>query len=223
MIGSIVTTAKAVVTQPSEFFRRMSKSGGFGEPLGFVVAMGVFAGLVGFLLTLLRLGYAPTPAAAAAAAVLTPIFAAAFSFVGAAVLFVTWRLLGSEEPYETAYRSAAYVSAITPLTTALGIVPYFGSVAALGWGLYLLAVASEAVHAISARKARLVFGVIFAALAAFSVASELTARRAQSELEALKKHAEEREEMTPEEAGRAVGEFLKGLQDSVDEGGPAND
>jgi hypothetical protein len=70
--------------------------------------------------------------------VIAPIATALFSFVSGAILYIIWKLMGSQEPFETAFRCGAYAAAISPLTTLLGVIPYLGSLLGLGWMTYLL-------------------------------------------------------------------------------------
>ena len=49
-----------------------------------------------------------------------------------------------------------------------------------------------------------------------SVSSQMAARRLQGQVEAWNERVEKMDEMSPEEAGKAVGEFLKGLQKSAE-------
>jgi hypothetical protein len=122
---SIVDTVKRVITDPAGFFREMPRQGGFKNPLIFLVVMSVVTALVGVLLSLVGLaGPGATFGAALASIIIVPIFAAIFGFVGAAILFILWKVLGSEESYETAYRCGAYMAAISPITSVLGAIPY---------------------------------------------------------------------------------------------------
>ena len=45
-LTEIRDTAIKVLTSPSEFFREMPKTGGFVEPLIFMVVMGIIGGLL---------------------------------------------------------------------------------------------------------------------------------------------------------------------------------
>jgi hypothetical protein len=216
-IDSIIANAKQVITDPASFFAGMPKSGGFAEPVMFVAAMAVATGLVGIVLALLGLGGAPTFGAAVLAAILLPVFGTIFSFVGAAILFVVWKVIGSGENYETAYRCGAYMTAISPITTLLGVIPMLGALIALGWALYLAVQASERVHGIAAQKAWLAFGIVFGLMGLMSISAERTARQLEDRMQTMTDQLEGVEDMSPEEAGRAVGDFLKGLQKSVDE------
>jgi len=215
-IESIVTTAKAVVTDPTGFYKEMPKSGGFVEPLIFAVAMAAVSAVIGVVLSIFGLGFAPTFGGALVSVILAPIFAAVFGFVGAGILFVIWRLIGSQESYETAYRCGASMMAISPITTVLNVLPYVGILITLGWSLYLIVVASEQVHKIARQTAVIAFGILFGLSALMSISSQMAARRLHGKLDELNEHMEKMEEMTPEEAGKAVGEFMKGLQKSVE-------
>jgi hypothetical protein len=214
-IDSIITAAKTVITNPTQFYTGLPKSGGFVEPLTFVAAMAFASALVGVVLSIFGLGFAPTIGGALVSVILMPLFATIFGFVGAAVLFGVWRLLGSRESYETAYRCAAYMMAISPLTTLINVIPYLGVLVALGWSLYLVLVASERVHGIPPQTARVAFGLFFALLAVVSITSQIASRRLQVQVESWNEQMENMEEMTPEEAGKAVGEFLEGLEKSM--------
>lgn len=215
-IETVITTAKAVITDAAGFYKEMPKSGGFGDPIFFVVVMAAISAVLGAVLSIFGAGFAPTLGGAALSILLMPIFAAVLGFVGAGVLFAVWRMIGSRESYETAYRCGAYSMAIAPITTVLGIIPYLGTLIAIGWGFYLMVVASEHVHKLAPQTARIAFGVLFGVFALMSISSQMAARRMQGKVEALHEEMERMEEMSPEEAGKAVGEFLKGLQKSVE-------
>jgi hypothetical protein len=205
-----------VITDAAGFYKGMPKSGGFGDPLFFVLMMAAVSAVLGAVLSIFGAGFAPTLGAALISILLMPIFAGVLGFVGAGVLFVVWRMIGSRESYETAYRCGAYSMAIAPITTVLGIIPYLGTLIAIGWGFYLVVVASEHVHKVAPPTARIAFGVLFGIFALMSISSQMAARKMQGKVEALHEEMERMEDMSPEEAGKAVGEFLKGLQKSVE-------
>jgi len=112
---AIKQTALSVVRDPASFFRQMSKTGGFADPIVFAVAIGVVNGLVTAILSLLHLRLGP----GVSAVVLLPIFAVIGCFIGGGVLFVIWKIMGSQEPYETGVRVVAYTSAIGPAVSVL--------------------------------------------------------------------------------------------------------
>jgi hypothetical protein len=176
-----------VITTPVAFFRSMAKTGGLLDPLIFVIVIAVVNGLLqslGFFI-----GVHPMFGAgmAFASIIIVPIFAAIFSFIGAGILYVIWRLMGSTQNYETAYRCLAYASAITPITTLLGFVPYL-NLLGLVWMLYLLVIASVEVHGIAAKTAWIVFGILTALLALFQISAYQTARQMGQSGEAMQRN-----------------------------------
>ncbi len=220
--STILTQAVQVVTSPGEFFRSMPKSGGFLDPLIFMVLMGLVTGLVHTLLTLVRLSPGGT-VTGFAALILVPIVVGIFGFVGAAILFVIWKVLGSRESYETAYRGMAYSAAIMPITALIGIIPYVGGIVTLAWWTFLIVTISIEVHAIKTRVAWAVFGTIAVVLAVLSLGAEIAGRKAadrmgawEQESRQMQEQVERMQDMTPEEAGRAMGDFLRGLQEAAE-------
>jgi hypothetical protein len=214
-ITAILNTMVEVIRNPVGFFRRMPKSGGFVEPLIFMVSMGVAAGVIQAILAILGLGFAGSFLMALTSIIIVPIMVGIFGFVGAAILFVIWKIMGSQQSFETAYRCGAYAGGIVPVTTVLGIIPYLGPILGLVWGTYLIVVASVEVHNIAAKTAWIVFGAIAALFALISIGSQFTARRVTSGLNKWEQEMGKTGEMTPEEAGKAMGEFLKGLEKEV--------
>ncbi len=166
----------AVITQPHVFFADMPTAGGFIPPLIFVIATGLAAGIIRMVIGLVGWGFYVTAAVAILALILTPIFVAIGSFIGAGILYLIWQGMGSKASFKTSYRCAAYVTAIAPITVLLRLIPYAGGVLALAWVCGLLILASEKVHGIARNKALIVFGIIFAVLAILGLVSEYHAR-----------------------------------------------
>lgn len=208
-ITNVLNAAVKVITNPVGFFRGMPKAGGFLEPLVFVVALSVVAGVLRAILSITGVGFSASFFMAIASIVFVPILVVVFGFVGAAIMFIIWKILGSQESYETAYRCCAYASGIVPITTLLGIIPYLGSIIGIVWMFYLMVVASTEVHMVEKQKALMVFGIICALLVIMNTCSQFAARKVQKEMIGW---GEKMEDMTPEEAGKAFGEFMKGLE-----------
>lgn len=209
----IQKTAINVITNPAGFFKDMPVAGGYADPLIFTVAMGVVAGIIMTLFSIVGLVHANTFMMALATVIFMPIFTGIASFIGAAILFVIWKLMGSQYSYETAFRCGAYASAIFPITTILGFIPYLGAVVGLLWMMYLMVIASTEVHKIEAKKAWIVFGILFALMIFLNINTQMAARKAQKEIEKWGGQMERMDEMTPEEAGKAFGEFMKGVEE----------
>ncbi len=216
LIASMLETMKNVVSDPAEFFRQMPTSGGFTEPLIFVIAMGIISGIIQALLGIVGFGYAGSSGAALLSIVFIPLAALIFGFVGAAFLFIIWKIMGSQHSYETAYRCGAYTGAIVPFTTLLAAIPYLGTILGVLWMTYILVLASQEVHHLKAKTAWIVFGILGALSAFSSIGSQHAARQAAQEIENMGTRMEKLGEMSPEEAGRKVGEFLKGLEKGID-------
>ena len=157
----------------------MPKKGGYLQPLAFVVAMGVAGGIIHAALSLILLTIMPGARMGAMAGmaagmeivtiILFPIMMAIGSFIGAAILFVIWKLMGSEEDYETAYRCGAYGTALTPIYVLINLIPIAGPLVSIVISLYILITASVEVHKLPARKSWIVFGTIDAVIIALSI------------------------------------------------------
>ncbi len=224
--AGIPRTAMKVLTSPPEFFREMPKTGGFVEPLVFMIAMGVAAGLLQSIFAVLRLQAGAGMAMGLASVIVMPIMIGIFGFVGAAVLFLIWKLMGSGESYETAYRCGAYVGALTPISVLFHLIPFVGPAVSVLLMTFFLVTASVAVHNIPSRKAWLVFGIIGGLLVFFSISAEFAARRFARQAAGYQKQAEELQKQAEqfrkqaEEASRATGaqpeEAAKRLQQQTD-------
>jgi hypothetical protein len=173
--------ALSVLLSPSGFFREMPRTGGYVEPLIFMVALGVVAGLIQSVFAMFGLHEGAGLAMGLASIILLPIFIAISGFIGAAVLFVIWKLMGSQESYETAYRCGAYISALTPITIILGLIPYLGGVAGIALATFYFVIATVEVHRIPSKKAWLVFGIIGAVLAIINVSAQYAVRQSARE------------------------------------------
>lgn len=168
--------AAAVIGKPVAFYRNMTRAGGFGEPVAFVLVTTLVSAALFSLAYVLGLeplppGVVPDDGALVVAALIAvPLAALLSSVLASTLLYLLWRLMGSRAPFETAYRCFAFTYAITPITTVSGIVPYL-SFAGIVWTLGLLAVASVEVHRISPRVAYPVFGALGIALVALTLSA----------------------------------------------------
>jgi len=193
--AAIPQTAINVVTKPAEFFQGMPKTGGFLEPLVFAIAMGLIAGIIQAILGFIGLGPAGGYGSGGMMSsfgmiIFMPIAAAVGSFIGAAILFVIWKLMGSQENYEAAYRCGAYLMALAPITAIINVVPYAGGILSMAIYIFFLVTASIHVHNIPSQKAWLVFGIIGVIFALFFVYSEYKARHMGTEMEKWRKMGE---------------------------------
>ena len=220
--GTVIDQIKQVITDPVGFFKAMPKSGGYAEPLIFLLVAAAIGGVVVAVLSII--GLTPGPGFVGVAAIIAfPIGALIGGFIGAAILFVIWKLMGSPEDYETAYRCVAYMGALMPVFAVLMVIPYIGTIIRVLWTTWLLIIQSVEVHGRAKQTAQLVFGILGALGILFGLSSEYTQRQlvSQSEQvlenfnEAQSRALENLEDMTPEEMGQAMGEFLKGMEEAA--------
>ena len=215
-LAVIPQTAIKVVTSPAEFFRVMPKTGGFLKPLAFLLMMGMVSGLIRGLFQLLSssLGlhlYAGITVERASLYLLPFKYVAGFAvfgFVLAFILFVVWKLMGSGESYETSYRCVAYLSALSPLITLLGIIPYLGGAIGLIIITYYLVTASVQAHGIPAKRAWLGFGILAAIGIVLTISNQITERRVTRNME----QANESWKKTLEEMQKADLEMQKRME-----------
>lgn len=222
-LGTVIDDAKKIITDPAGFYREMPTSGGYSNPLIFVVVMAAVTGLLISLYSLFGFGMPGAMMAggfALAAIIMFPIMAVIGSFIGACIIFVVWKLMGSEKDYEVAYRCVAYSFAIAPIVLLISAIPYLAGVIKTLWGCFLMFVASVEVHKIKPQTAKIVFGILAILGVIFGLRSEHTARNWQHKFENAMhdskipeafKDLEGMEDMTAEEAGKAMGEMMKGL------------
>ena len=215
---AILEDVVAIITNPADFYRRMPKSGGFGDPITFVLVIAVVTAMGMAAFSLLGLGtVGEAMAVGFGGIVFLPIKALIFSFLGAGILFVMWKMTGSQEPFEVTYRCVAYAASLYPLTAVAGLIPYLGSIVGIVWWTYLMVVASMEVHRLPQRTAYVVFGILGIFFVATNLSSEIAARHMASDLERLGGNVKQLEKRSPEEAGEAVGKLLKDLEKPTQE------
>ena len=185
--AAIPQTALKVLTSPVSFFREMEKTGGFIEPLVFLVALSIVTAIVDGVLGILGLKFFLSVWAALFSIIITPVVAAIGGFIVAAILFIIWKLLGSQESYETAYRCVAYLAALWPIMAMAGAIPYIGALISIGLLTYFLVTASVETHKIPSQKAWIVFGIIGAALFFISLGAEIATQGARQQLLEMQK------------------------------------
>lgn len=182
-LKAIISDALKIIRNPVEFYQSMPKSGGYTQPLIFVLIMSVISGLEAMLFGLDGVG----AIFGLGIIILIPIFAIIGSFTGAAIIFVIWLLMGSSEDYETAFRCNAYMSAIYPITVLLEPIPYIGTIISLIWIMYLVTIASIKVQQLKRQTTYIVFGTLAAAILVLSISDEITSRSMIADAEILQK------------------------------------
>ena len=220
----ILADFRRILTDPTGFYRQMPHSGGFADPLIFILIMAFAAGLLMAIVSLFGVGFIGALTAGFAAIITLPIAALISSFIGAAIMFVIWKLMGSSRSYETAYRCICYASAIYPIVVLVGLIPYLGAIVGVAGGIYLLIIASVEVHELPRKSVLIVLGILGGVMLLFNLSSEYAARtlahkaeKFGQQMEGIGEQFKDFENMTPEEAGKAMGEFFKGINDVAKE------
>jgi len=190
--AAIPQTALRVLTSPVSFFREMEKTGGFIEPLVFLVALAIVTAIVDGVLGILGLKFFLSAWAALFSIIITPVVAAIGGFIVAAILFIIWKLLGSQESYETAYRCMAYLAALWPVMAMVGAIPYIGSLITIILLTYFLVTASVETHKVPSQKAWVVFGIIGAALFFISLGSEIATQGTRQQILEMQKQMQKK-------------------------------
>lgn len=190
-LATIPSLAIKVITDPVGFYKSMSKSGGYAEPLLFMVVLAVVAGVISAVLGMAGFGMAGAMTGGLIAIIMVPIFVVIFSFIGAGIAYLIWKLMGSQQDFETAFRCVAYTSAIAPINAILVFVPYAGSVISSLWPMALLAIASIYVHKRSTQVAWGVFGALGILFALINVNGERASRVMADRFDGLEELLEE--------------------------------
>jgi len=208
-INTVIDDAKKLITNPKQFYTDMPTTGGYVNPMIFLLVMAAIAGLITGVLGMMGLGMGAMPGSSAFAGIIIyPIAMLIGGFIAAGVMFIIWKLLGSEKSYETAYRCIAYSTAIAPVMAVISVIPYLGGIIHTLWGSFLMYIASTQVHAIKEQTAKVTFAILAAIGVIWGVSSERASRNMVAHFEKF----EGIEDMTPEEAGEKLGEFLKGIE-----------
>ncbi len=222
LLASIPGHMLSVILKPTEFFPNMPKTGGYVEPLVFMIVMAVLTAVVMAIAGLIGFGPVGMMAMGFAGVIMLPIMVAIFGFIGAAILFVIWKIMGSSENFETAYRCMAFGYAYAPVAALVSGVPYLGTLVSTLWPMALMAIASIHVHGRSTNASWAVFGILGLVFAVMGIGAEKAGREIAGSFENMSGQMEQNygnpDEMTPEEAGKAVGDFLKGMQQMQQKG-----
>ncbi|MCA9472856.1 MAG: YIP1 family protein [Nitrospirales bacterium] len=215
---AILEDVVTLLTNPVSFYRRMPKTGGYGDPILFLMVIAVITAVMMAIFSLFGLGTVGEAMAVGFGGIIfLPMMTLVLSFIGAGLLFIVWKFIGSKESFEVAYRCVAYASALFPISAIAGMIPYLGSIVGIVWWTYLMIVASIEVHHLPPQTAYVVLGIIGFFFVVTNLSSEIAARRLATEFEQYGGSVKQLEELSPEEAGEAVGKFLKGLEKSRQE------
>lgn len=182
----LLETALAVVTRPAEFWPTLAQDGpGLQKPLVFAVAMGLAAGVVQAVVSILHLdGIFGISAgfAGVISVILYPLFAAIGALVGGAILLVIGNVLGARPTFHVALRVAAYASALMPLHPVASIIPFL-PLAVSFYGLYVVGLGVIALFPTDARKTWMVMALLAAISLVMTTSAYFAARAARRSLD----------------------------------------
>lgn len=225
-LGTVISQMQQIITDPTGFYRAMPKEGGYSEPIIFALVMGAVSGAVFAVLSIV--GLTGVGFAGLAAIIWMPVAMFIGSFIGGAIMFVIWKLMGSPRDFQAAYRCVAYSYGIMPVLTIVSIIPYVGTIVRIVWGLWLMLIASVEVHERPRQTALIVLGIIGVVLLVMGLSGERASRQLaasgqesaaefEKSLQSLQKlGVDEQGQIDPEKAGRALGDFMRGMQEAAE-------
>ena len=167
----LLPRARAVVLDPFGFFRTMPRSGGWQEPLMFLIVMSLASSILrlvlGLVFGLFGSGASVALLAGIFSVFVTLIMVPIAAVVVAGIAHVIWTVLGSQQPFEVSLRCIAFMSALMPVQAVVQALPIVGLWLAIPvalYGIYLFLPASTEVHEVERRKASIVV-LVFGGLA----------------------------------------------------------
>lgn len=178
---AILQTAFRVVTSPAAFFREMPRTGGYLEPLLFMLVMGFIGASLQAVLGIVVAEPVETEVDTLSFIVMLTALIMVSGFISAAIYFAIWRLMGSQESFETAYRCNAYISALIPVTALFSFIPHLAPAVSIVLSTAFLVIASVHIHRLPLRKSVLVFGILGIIFFIFSFTADRAMRRLATE------------------------------------------
>ena len=137
MLGNFVSTWKSVIIHPNDFFRDMPTSGGYRDPLVFAVINYIIYAIIASTSNLVQIrslvesGVIPGSMVAISyvmslvGLIFTPVFSIIGLFIGAAIYFICFKMVGGSGSYEGTFRIFAYASAVTVISSVLAVILAF--------------------------------------------------------------------------------------------------
>lgn len=156
-LKSVQALVIKLMIKPVDFFRTLPKTGGFLDPLIFVLLVAVLGVLLNAIEAFFTRGIGLGMVVIWLLTV--PFIMVILSVFFTGVCYAIWALMGSQESFEASYRCVAYTLILFPIIILLSIVPYLGLLG-FAWWLYLMVVASQEVHQVAVKPALLAFGAI---------------------------------------------------------------
>jgi hypothetical protein len=151
-----IETWKEVIQRPSDFYRRMPTTGGYADPLTFAaisyviyglltalfnrgMSMGGMYGSSGFSFSMMLMSV-----------IMMPILGIISLFIGGAIFYIIYKVLGGTGSYEGTVRFMSYATAVLVISW----IPIIGLIVGI-YGIYLYIVGGTFVHNVSMGKSAL--------------------------------------------------------------------
>lgn len=125
--SKFIADSKKTLLSPKEYFTGMEKSGGMVDPIIKAVLYGLAAGIISFILGLLRLGGMGAgmgmfgSAVGIGALIFTPIMAVIGLFIGGVIMLILSAISGGSTDFEANVRVAAALCVLMPVNALLSI------------------------------------------------------------------------------------------------------
>ncbi|MDY9925569.1 YIP1 family protein [Methanosarcina sp.] len=149
-----IETWKEVIQKPSDFYRKMPTTGGYAEPLTFAAISYFIYGLLtalfnrGMMGGMYGYGMMGTGgyglSTSLMVAIMMPIMGIISIIIGAAILYIIYKVLGGKGSYEGTVRFVSYATAVLLLSW----VPFIGWIFGF-YGIYLYILGGMIVHDVS--------------------------------------------------------------------------
>jgi hypothetical protein len=207
--------AVRLFTGPRDLFSREPREGGYKKPVIYALAWFFVTAVLETLVSYAR-GRAEHVGIGFDIAwiLLGPWLMTGFLFPAAAGAFVIWHLMGSNGDFRFAFACLSLMAPLAAAGALLGLVPYL-NIAVMLYSIYLLVVASQAAHNLSAQKSWVVWGVLGGGLLILLLMAAATTVRDG----ALMAPGAGFEQNTSEISGAAVNAELENQLKSLKDGG----
>jgi hypothetical protein len=140
----LLDDAKNCLLKPKEFFTSMPVEGGYIEPVLKALIYGIAAGVIGFILTLVRLNTGSVFGGLFSVLFGSIISAVIGLFIGGIILLVISAICGGKTNFEVSIRISAAIMVLMPIGAAFGIFSRINVISSLLtfiltlYGLYMV-------------------------------------------------------------------------------------
>jgi hypothetical protein len=142
--------------------------------------MGVVSGLVATAFSLFSTGHIGSMSFGLLSIAVVPVAALTGCYIFSAFMLAIWKLMGSRQDFEVAFRCVAYSFALLPVAIAIAIIPYAGTLVATVWWFWLMFICSTDIHKLERQKSLLVILAIAALILLMNLSGEKSRRQFDS-------------------------------------------